>query len=148
MAFRQVARVTGKFSVFWPEWLEVTFVSEDDAPEIGDFLLRLGHPLRPECQPSTLDGATYYFRRRLPPNQSELSSCPSVLHHRAPDRKRPDCRCLPGGRWWGWRAGIWCLRHSGRSQLPESRYWCQHDQEISDDPGRAWNPKVTSLAGR
>ena len=63
MAFRQVARVTGKFSIFWPEWLEVTSVSEEDAPEIGDFLLRLGHPLRPECQPGTLDGATYYVRR-------------------------------------------------------------------------------------
>ena len=63
MAFRQVARVTGKFSIFWSEWLEVTSVSEDDAPEIGDFLLRLGHPLRPECQPGTLDGPTYYVRR-------------------------------------------------------------------------------------
>ena len=33
-----------------------------------------------------------------PDKPPELSSCPSVLHHRAPDRKRPDCRCLPGGQ--------------------------------------------------
>jgi ribosomal protein S18 acetylase RimI-like enzyme len=63
MAFRQVARVTEKFSISWPERFQVKSVSEDDAPEIGAFLLRVGHPLRPECETGTLEGATYYVTR-------------------------------------------------------------------------------------
>lgn len=67
MAFRQVARATEMLHIVWPEGLStqltITSVTEEDAVEIGNFLLRLGHPLRPEYEPNSLAGATCYVTR-------------------------------------------------------------------------------------
>ncbi len=63
MAFRQVARPTEPFVASWPAQLLASPVSEADAGEVGAFLLRVEHPLRPECEAGTLKGATYYVTR-------------------------------------------------------------------------------------
>jgi ribosomal protein S18 acetylase RimI-like enzyme len=63
MVSRQLARPTERFTISWPETLASTPVVEGDAPEIGEFLLRVKHPLHPECEAGTLKGATYYVTR-------------------------------------------------------------------------------------
>lgn len=61
--FRQLARPTEKYSIRWDPPLEAVPVTEDMAPQIGVFLLRLGHPLHRDCEPGTLRGPTYYVTR-------------------------------------------------------------------------------------
>lgn len=63
MALRELARPTERLAVSWPDDLLAAPVSETDAAEIGEFLLRVGHPLRPECGTGTLAGATFYVTR-------------------------------------------------------------------------------------
>ena len=60
--FRQVARPTEKFDIDWQPPFEAYSLSEDKAKETGEFLLRVGHPLRAECS-HTIKGATYYVTR-------------------------------------------------------------------------------------
>ncbi len=63
MALRQLARGTETCAVAWPDGDRAESVAEDDAEEIGALLLRVGHPLHPECESGTPAGATYYVTR-------------------------------------------------------------------------------------
>lgn len=71
MAFRQVARKTERLGVSWAEGLRAVSVAEVDAREIGEFLLRIGHPLRPECEAGTIKGATFYVTRLFDYHRSD-----------------------------------------------------------------------------
>ena len=73
MASRQVSRATECFAVSWSEPLEATSLAEADAPEIGAFLLRVGHPLRPECEAGTIEGASFYVTRLFGYHQADRS---------------------------------------------------------------------------
>lgn len=83
MAFRQVARATEMLHIVWPEGLStqltITSVTEEDAVEIGNFLLRLGHPLRPEYEPNSLAGATCYVTRLFDYHRNDLNYLLSLL---------------------------------------------------------------------
>ncbi|MAF10775.1 hypothetical protein CMK11_10005 [Candidatus Poribacteria bacterium] len=63
MALRQLARGTETCAVAWPDGYRAESVAEDDAEEIGALLLRVGHPLHPECESGTAAGAMYYVTR-------------------------------------------------------------------------------------
>lgn len=61
--FRELVRPTEVLDFSWDEPFQVRALRESDAPEIGAFLLRVDHPLRPEYERGTLSGATYYVTR-------------------------------------------------------------------------------------
>jgi GNAT superfamily N-acetyltransferase len=73
MAFRQVDRATERFDFAWPDGFAAEPVFETDAGEAGAFLLRIGHPLRPECEPGTLAGATFYVTRLFDYHRGDLN---------------------------------------------------------------------------
>ena len=63
MGRQQVAKSTERYTLTWPIPLAASSISEDHAPAIGQFLLQIDHPLRPECERGTLKGAAYYATR-------------------------------------------------------------------------------------
>ncbi len=100
MAFREMARRTEAFDVAWDARLRPAAVTEGDAPCIGAFLLRIGHRLHPDCEPNTLDGATYYVTRlfdyhRADTNYDVALRASTVVRH--PVRNEVVAACLVGG---------------------------------------------------
>jgi ribosomal protein S18 acetylase RimI-like enzyme len=111
MAFRQLARQTERLDLSWPNGLEAASVVESDALRIGEFLLRAGHPLRPECEAGTLQGATFYITRLFDFHRNDqnyelalLSS--TIVRDKASGRIVGMC-LVGGGGAEGWEFGIY-----------------------------------------
>jgi ribosomal protein S18 acetylase RimI-like enzyme len=111
MASRQVARETERFTMSLPEGLLAMSVSERDAPRIGEFLLRCGHPLRPECEAGTLAGAIFYVTRLFDYHRRDrnypLALAASTIVQQRGDAKMAGVCLLGGGGADGQQFGIY-----------------------------------------
>jgi GNAT superfamily N-acetyltransferase len=114
MAFRQVARPTERFELSWPEGLSASPVAETDAPDIGSMLLAAGHPLRPECEAGTIEGATYYVTRLFDHHRHDrnypLSLAASTVVRTEADHEVVGACLLGGGGSSGTEFGIYDIQ--------------------------------------